>query len=173
MDQNKPQMRWVFQQTAGEGIRCALARGLELRPDYAIALETARAMLRGSRKMDQDFNNLCNCPIRDVLDRIGSKWASLIICMLEQGPKRFNELGRIIPDISKRMLTRTLRELERDGIVERTVLPTKPVTVQYTLSELGRSVLPLIWKLIDWAQESHGDIRSARRKFDEAVEIYA
>ncbi|MEP7350414.1 MAG: helix-turn-helix domain-containing protein [Sphingorhabdus sp.] len=123
--------------------------------------------------MEQNFDNPCNCPIRDVLDRIGSKWASLIICMLEQSPKRFNELGRMIPDVSKRMLTRTLRELERDGIVVRTVLPTTPVAVQYALSELGHSVLPLIWKLIDWAQESHDDIRIARRKFDETAETYA
>lgn len=123
--------------------------------------------------MEEDYSNPCNCPIRDVLDRIGSRWATLIICMLDDRPKRFAELSRIIPDISKRMLTRTLRELERDGIIIRTVFPTKPVSVQYEMSALGRSVLPLIWQLVDWAQQSHEDIRSARRKFDDMVEAFA
>ncbi|MEO5707633.1 MAG: helix-turn-helix domain-containing protein [Alteraurantiacibacter sp.] len=117
-------------------------------------------------ELDIEFGDPCNCPIRDVLDRIGSKWAMVVVCMLEPEPKRFNMLSRMIPDVSKRMLTRTLRELERDGIIERKVFPTNPPSVEYSLSETGRSIMPLFWKLIDWSMEKHGDIRASRRQFD-------
>jgi DNA-binding HxlR family transcriptional regulator len=115
---------------------------------------------------DSEFGDPCNCPIRDVLDRIGSKWAMVVVFMLEAEPKRFNMLARSIPDVSKRMLTRTLRDLERDGIIARTVFPTNPPSVEYSLSEMGRSILPLFWKLIDWSVEKHANIRESRRRFD-------
>lgn len=121
-------------------------------------------------EMNNDFGDPCNCPIRDVLDRIGSKWAMVVIFMLEEQPKRFNELSRIIPDVSRRMLTRTLRELERDGIIDRTVFPTKPPSVQYSLSDLGRSILPLFWQLIHWSTASHERVREARKQFDSVLE---
>lgn len=90
----------------------------------------------------------------------------VVVFMLEAEPKRFNMLARSIPDVSKRMLTRTLRELERDGIIARKVFPTNPPSVEYSLSETGRSILPLFWKLIDWSVEKHEDIRESRRQFD-------
>ncbi|MEJ1976345.1 MAG: helix-turn-helix domain-containing protein [Acetobacteraceae bacterium] len=80
------------------------------------------------------------CPIRNVLDRIGDKWTMLTLAALAATPRRFSELHRIMPDISKRMLTQTLRGLERDGLVTRHVFPTKPPSVEYRLSPLGRSV---------------------------------
>ncbi|MGF7172002.1 DNA-binding HxlR family transcriptional regulator [Sphingobium xanthum] len=90
----------------------------------------------------------------------------VVVFMLEAEPQRFNMLARSIPDVSKRMLTRTLRDLERDGIIARTVFPTNPPSVEYSLSEMGRSILPLFWKLIDWSVEKHANIRESRRRFD-------
>lgn len=106
------------------------------------------------------------CHVRDVLDLIGDKWSSLLIIALVGGPKRFNALSRAIPDISKRMLTQTLRDLERDGLVLREVYPTKPPSVEYRLSPLGLSLLEPLGTLISWADQRHADIRKARRAFD-------
>ncbi|WP_318011323.1 winged helix-turn-helix transcriptional regulator [Brenneria tiliae] len=106
------------------------------------------------------------CPVRDVLDRIGDKWSTLLIVALAAGPRRFNNLRRLVPDISKRMLTQTLRDLERDGLITRHVFATKPPSVEYRLSELGRSLLDPLDVLIAWADERHEDIRLARRRFD-------
>ena len=81
-----------------------------------------------------------NCPVRDVLDRLGDTWSVLVILILADGPRRFNALKRSIGDISQRMLTVTLRTLERDGLIARTVLPTSPPGVEYALTPLGRSL---------------------------------
>ncbi|MCB1334361.1 MAG: helix-turn-helix transcriptional regulator [Roseivivax sp.] len=106
------------------------------------------------------------CPVRDVLDRVGEKWTLLILIALTGGPQRFSALQRAVGDISKRMLTQTLRQLERDGLVTRTVYPTKPPAVEYALSPLGLSGLPPIAGLIAWAESRHGAIRAARADFD-------
>lgn len=110
------------------------------------------------------------CPVRDVLDRIGDKWSWLLIIALAGGPRRFNALQRAVPDISKRMLTQTLRALERDGLVERQVFATKPPSVEYRLAPLGRSLLDPLGVLIAWADEHHAQIRLARQRFDAAAE---
>lgn len=107
-----------------------------------------------------------NCPVRDVLDHIGDKWTVLILLALSAENRRFSGLAREIPDISKRMLTQTLRDLERDGIVSRQVFPTKPPSVEYGLTELGRDAMVPIFALMDWAERRHADIRLARVKFD-------
>lgn len=117
---------------------------------------------------NDEYNNPCNCPVRDVLDRIGDKWAALIICMLEEKPRRFGEMNRAIPDISKRMLTQTLRNLERDGIISRTVFPTTPPSVEYGLTALGQSLLEPLQQLISWAGKQHGAIREARKRYEDA-----
>src|SRR6201985_3891547 len=109
------------------------------------------------------------CPVRDVLDRIGYKWSILMIMTLATRPQRFSELHRAIRDISKRMLTQTLRDLERDGLVTRHVFPTKPPSVEYCLSPLGRSVLVPLGALIEWAEGSFEQITEARRRFDEDI----
>ena len=106
------------------------------------------------------------CPIRDVLDHMGSKWTMLILLALTQQALRFSEVQRAVPDISKRMLTQTLRELERDGLIERTVYPTKPPSVEYRLSALGESLLVPLAGLIAWAEDSHGAIDNARTRYD-------
>lgn len=108
------------------------------------------------------------CPIRDVLDRVGQKWTLLILIALEAEPRRFSALQRAVGDISKRMLTQTLRDLERDGMIGRTVYPTKPPAVEYALTDLGRSALRPIAGLKDWAEAHHGAIRAARAAFDAA-----
>jgi DNA-binding HxlR family transcriptional regulator len=108
-----------------------------------------------------------NCPVRDVLDRIGDKWSVLILMLLAREPKRFSALNKAVGDISKRMLTQTLRALQRDGLVERTVYPTTPPMVDYRLTDLGRSALEPLAGLIVWADTCHEDIRMARDAFDQ------
>ena len=110
-----------------------------------------------------------NCPVRDVLDRIGDKWSTLVLFVLTAGPRRFSALQRAIPDISKRMLAQTLRDLERDGLITRHVFPTKPPSVEYRLSELGTSGLVSLTALVDWATQNHAAIREARARYDEAL----
>jgi DNA-binding HxlR family transcriptional regulator len=106
------------------------------------------------------------CPIRDVLSRLGDKWTTLIVVALAGGPRRFSQLSREIPDISKRMLTQTLRDLERDGMITRTVFPTKPPSVEYDLAPLGRSLLDPLSYLIGWSERNHAEITSARARYD-------
>ncbi|MBB2203420.1 winged helix-turn-helix transcriptional regulator [Gluconacetobacter takamatsuzukensis] len=108
------------------------------------------------------------CPVRDVLDRIGDKWSTLILGTLATGPHRFSAVQRAIPDISKRMLTQTLRDLERDGLIARTVFPTKPPSVEYRLTPLGVTILEPLTSLVRWANQSHAAIREARLAFDQA-----
>jgi DNA-binding HxlR family transcriptional regulator len=104
--------------------------------------------------------------VSDVLDRIGDKWSVLVVVMLGDGAKRFNELRRSIASISQRMLTLTLRGLERDGLVTRTMFPTIPPRVDYELTKLGRSLLLPVGALGDWARQNHEKIVEARRDFD-------
>jgi DNA-binding HxlR family transcriptional regulator len=113
------------------------------------------------------------CPVRDVLDRIGDKWSTLILGTLAAGPRRFSAVQRAIPDISKRMLTQTFRDLERDGLIARTVFPTKPPSVEYRLTPLGATILEPLAALVRWANRSHAAIKDARLAFDEAVQPVA
>jgi DNA-binding HxlR family transcriptional regulator len=106
------------------------------------------------------------CPVRDVLDRVGDKWTTLMLIALTTGPMRFGAFSRAVPDISKRMLTQSLRGLERDGMITRHVFPTKPPSVEYRLSPLGESILEPLVQLVTWAEGSHAAIREARAKFD-------
>jgi DNA-binding HxlR family transcriptional regulator len=107
-----------------------------------------------------------NCPVRDVLDRLGDKWSTLILVTLAQGPQRFNALARAVPDISRRMLTETLRHLERDGLIWREVTPSTPPSVAYGLTPLGISLMPPLKALIDWAERHQPEIAAARKRFD-------
>lgn len=107
-----------------------------------------------------------NCPVRDVIDHLGDKWSTLILALLAPGPQRFGALRRALPDISQRMLTQTLRDLQRDGLIERTVYPTKPPSVEYSLSELGVSLQAPLNALVAWAVANHDVIRAARARYD-------
>ena len=102
------------------------------------------------------------CPIRDVLDRIGDQWSLLVLAALEPETLRFNTLLRRIGDVSKQMLSRTLRRLEEDGFVERTVYPEVPPRVEYRLTELGRSFLEPMRGLIRWADAHQSEVEAAR-----------
>ena len=101
-----------------------------------------------------------------MLNRVGDKWSVLIVGLLADGPKRFSELRRTIEGISQRMLTLTLRGLERDGLVTRTVYPTIPPRVEYQLTELGRTLQKPIQSLAKWAQENRERIQQSRNRYD-------
>jgi DNA-binding HxlR family transcriptional regulator len=105
------------------------------------------------------------CPIRDVLDRIGDQWSLLVLDALEGGTKRFNELMRELGDISKQMLSQTLKRLEEDGFVRRTVYPEVPPRVEYELTPLGRSFLVPMKGLVAWADEHHRLVCEARTHY--------
>lgn len=109
--------------------------------------------------------------VRDVLDRVGDKWSVLLIGALIDGPRRFNALRREVQGISQRMLTLTLRGLERDGLVLRTVHPTTPPAVEYALSELGRTLQEPMTALAAWAQAHREEIQAARERFDAGDEV--
>src|SRR5947199_1527620 len=104
--------------------------------------------------------------VSEVLDRVGDKWSVLVVSMLGDGPKRFNEVRRAIASISQRMLTLTLRGLERDGLVTRTMFPTIPRRVEYELTTLGHSLLDPVSRLGLWARQNRAAIEAARRRFD-------
>ncbi|GGK21798.1 transcriptional regulator [Streptomyces camponoticapitis] len=108
-----------------------------------------------------------DCGIRDVLDRIGDKWSVLVIVELAGGPRRFRELQRAIDGISQRMLTLTVRRLERDGLVLRTVYPTVPAHVDYRLTETGAGLTHLVKALADWSLAHRAVIAGARHAYDE------
>ena len=114
------------------------------------------------RLIDPDSLKLAQpCPIRDVLDRVGDQWSLLVLGMLEPRTKRFNELMREIGDISKQMLSRTLKRLEQDGFVART---------EYPLPALGRSFLDPLKQLVGWADVNHRAIVAARRSYETSAE---
>lgn len=108
--------------------------------------------------------------ISSVLARVGDKWSVLIIVLLGDGPKRFNEIKRAVGGISQRMLTLTLRGLERDGLVTRTQFPTIPPRVDYELTDLGRSLWSAVEPLGVWARGHVGHITKARAGFDEKAD---
>jgi DNA-binding HxlR family transcriptional regulator len=106
--------------------------------------------------------------VSEVLARVGDKWTVLVVSTLGDGPKRFNELRKALGSISQRMLTLTLRALERDGLVTRTVQPTNPPRVDYELTRLGRSLLEPVSELGLWARKNRAAIGEARQRFDAA-----
>jgi DNA-binding HxlR family transcriptional regulator len=107
-----------------------------------------------------------NCPSRQLLDRIGDAWSVLIVAVLKDGPLRYTELAQRIPGVSPKMLTQTLRGLERDGLVTRTVYAVVPPRVDYTLTTMGRSLLGLCEALKEWAEAHIGDVVEARDAYD-------
>ena len=107
-----------------------------------------------------------NCPVRNVLSRIGDKWSILVLFTLETNKnQRFKELQRNIPDISQKMLTTTLKMLEGDNLVHREAFPEIPPRVEYSLTDKGQSLLPLIDNLMVWASENMNDIIESRQRY--------
>lgn len=106
------------------------------------------------------------CPVRQVLDGVSDKWSILVLTALSVSSRRFSELRRDIPDVSQKMLTHTLRKLERDGLVERIVTPSAPPRVDYRLRPLGQTLFARLSTLAAWAAENRAPIDAARREFD-------
>lgn len=130
--------------------------------------QTARQILSASfQAWSGQTLSVQACPVRDVIDHLGDKWSTLLLIALAGGPLRFGALRRAVPDISQRMLTQTLRDLQRDGLIGRQVFPTKPPSVEYSLSALGISLLEPLARLVGWAEHHHAAIRAARARFDE------
>jgi DNA-binding HxlR family transcriptional regulator len=120
-------------------------------------------------KMMAEYSDPSLCPVRNVLDQLGDKWSVLILTALAHRPYRFGELKREIPDISQRMLTQTLRDLQSDGLIERTVFPTTPPSVEYRLSPMGTSFLVPLSAMVDWAFANFPAIKEARQEFAKAA----
>lgn len=109
---------------------------------------------------------IAECPTRHLLDRISDKWVSLVINALADGPRRYGDLSRRIAGVSDKMLTQTLRTLERDGLVTRTVTPSVPVRVDYALTPLGTSLLPVMQAIKTWAERHMAEVQAARTAYD-------
>lgn len=109
---------------------------------------------------------LSSCPAHQLLETLGNKWVALVICALQDSPRRHAELRRIIAGVSQKMLTTTLRGLERDGILDRQVSDDVPVRVEYRLTELGRSLLPVIWAMKTWAETNMDEVLDSRSEHD-------
>jgi DNA-binding HxlR family transcriptional regulator len=130
---------------------------------------TGRRRQEGTALIPSNLEVAEDCrAVSEVLARVGDKWTVLVVTVLGEGPKRFNELRRALGSISQRMLTLTLRGLERDGLVTRTVFPTIPPRVDYELTKLGHSLLDPVSRLGLWARQNRSAIEAARHRFDAA-----
>lgn len=125
------------------------------------------AQRRAEAKIEFDAF-LAMCPSRRVLDRVSDKWVTLTMCALAEEDRRYSELSRQIAGVSPKMLTQTLRNLERDGLVTRSVTPTVPVTVEYGLTGLGRSLQQVVAGIKVWAEANIDEIDAARERYDAA-----
>ena len=120
---------------------------------------------KGTDKLPRP-DETATCELRDLLDRLGDKWSLLVVELLGHGVLRFSELRRQIDGISQRMLTLTLRHLERDGLITRTVYPVVPPRVDYELTNLGRSLLDAVQPLVSWSRAHRSAVAIARTDFD-------
>ena len=128
---------------------------------------TARRKQEGTKLIPANLHVPDDCrAVSEVLARVGDKWTILVVNELGNGPRRFNEIRRALGSISQRMLTLTLRGLERDGLVTRTVFPTIPPKVEYALTPLGRSLLVPVSGIGLWARQNRSAIQEARKRFD-------
>jgi DNA-binding HxlR family transcriptional regulator len=112
---------------------------------------------------------IAECPSRQLLDRLTDKWTTLLLIALADGSQRYSELARTVAGVSQKMLTQTLRNLERDGLITRRVTPSVPVRVDYELTGLGRSLLPVVREVKSWAEHHMPDVLAARSRFDRAA----
>jgi DNA-binding HxlR family transcriptional regulator len=133
---------------------------------HASPAKRRAAVARAMTRVQEMWPEPSSCPVRDVLERVGDTWSLLIVVRLGVAPVRFRELLRQVGSISQRMLTVTLRALERDGLVLRRVVDESPPGVEYSLTERGVTLLPAIQQLADWALQNHAAILEARSRFD-------
>lgn len=122
-------------------------------------------------KAKEETNSIIEiCPIRNVVARFGDKWSLLVLLVIDgEGVVRFNELGRMIPDISTRVLSTTLKTLEADGLIDRKVYAQVPSKVEYTLTETGKSLIPLIMQLTEWAMNNMKNVMTHRKRYELAM----
>ena len=132
-----------------------------------MATQTALERRRADKEAYDAF--LADCPTRQVLATVADKWAALLVNALAQGPRRHSELRRVVAGVSQKMLTQTLRTLERDGLVTRTITPSVPVRVDYELTDLGRDLLPVLRALKQWSEANIEHIQRHREAFDALV----
>jgi DNA-binding HxlR family transcriptional regulator len=139
------------------------------RPEIAMdaRIATTRQKIEIYRA-DVASGGIANCPIRNVVESVSGKWSALLLMALAERPYRFGELRRLVPDISQRMLTQTLRELQRDGYVQREVFSTTPPSVEYSLTDFGRSMYGAMEHMLHWAENNHARVVAARNAFDTA-----
>jgi DNA-binding HxlR family transcriptional regulator len=123
------------------------------------------------REQERDAYNayVAECPSRQVLDALSDKWVTLILTALADAPRRYSELARAIAGVSQKMLTQTLRMLERDGLVTRTITASVPVRVDYQLTPLGRTLLPVVRAIKDWSETHISEVHAARVTYDHAA----
>lgn len=129
-------------------------------------MPTTNAAQRRARARVEYDAFLAACPSRKLLDRVSDKWVVLSLSALSDGPQRYSEISRRIAGVSQKMLTQTLRTLERDGLVTRTVTPSVPVRVDYELTSLGASLLGQLQPLKRWAEQHMSDVEAAQKVFD-------
>ncbi|HEY1567390.1 MAG TPA: helix-turn-helix domain-containing protein [Solirubrobacteraceae bacterium] len=124
------------------------------------------AAQRRERARDEYNAYVAECPSRQVLNAISDKWVTLVLSALADGPQRYSDLARRVAGVSQKMLTQTLRQLERDGLLTRSITPTVPVRVDYELTELGKTILPVVAAIKQWSETHIAAIHAARRAYD-------
>jgi DNA-binding HxlR family transcriptional regulator len=124
------------------------------------------------REQERDAYNayVAECPSRQVLDALSDKWVTLVLTGLADAPRRYSELSRTIAGVSQKMLTQTLRLLERNGLVTRTITASVPVRVDYQLTPLGRTLLPVVRAIKDWSETHISEVHAARVAYDHAAQ---
>ncbi|KXP00306.1 helix-turn-helix transcriptional regulator [Tsukamurella tyrosinosolvens] len=129
---------------------------------------TTAAQRREIERLEYDAF-LAQCPSRQLLEQLSSKWVTLLLCALHERPQRYSELSREVAGVSQKMLTQTLRTLERDGLISRDVEATVPVTVTYAITELGESLHEVVQHLKRWAESNMPAVHRARADYDAAT----
>jgi len=129
---------------------------------------SGKTILRVARRTMMKTANAysADCPTRQILDRVGDKWAVLILLLVRDEPMRFNQLRRTIEGISQKMLSQVLKSLERDGLIRRRAIATVPVTVEYSITQLGVTLAGAVDPLRDWAEQNLKDVLAAQRRYD-------
>ncbi|HTK23283.1 MAG TPA: helix-turn-helix domain-containing protein [Gaiella sp.] len=131
-------------------------------------MPTMTAAQRRKRERQAYNAYMAECPSRQVLAALSDKWVTLVLTALADGPKRYSQLARRIAGVSQKMLTQTLRTLERDGLVTRTITPSVPVRVDYQLTPLGKTILPVVAAIKQWSETHIDEIHVARAGYDQA-----
>lgn len=138
---------------------------------WEVVTSTKLGVVRTTSRPQSDRFEI-NAPHRELLDQVLDKWSLLVLNELCERPMRFSELRRVIPAVTQKSLTATLRRLERNGIIERAVLSTRPVAVEYSITLLGKTLRPPVEVILDWAAKQMPLIEQARRRFDEFDEVH-